>query len=134
MEHFGLVRSEYGIENHGIVNAARVFWNMSPSALIEETVRRGAGVLSADGALVVNTGRHTGRSPNDKFIVQEPSSEKNIDWGKVNKPFDPEKFEGLRARMLAYMQNRDLFVVEAWGGASKDHALPIRVVSTSLLP
>ena len=129
MEHIGSVRSDYGIENHGIVNASRVYWNLRPSALIEESVRRGEGVLSADGALVVDTGKHTGRSPNDKFIVKEPSSEKDIDWGKTNKPFDPEAFTRLKARVTAYMQNRDLFVQDAHAGAAQ--GIPIRVVSTS---
>jgi phosphoenolpyruvate carboxykinase (ATP) len=131
MQHLGPVRSSFGLENHGIVNASRVYWNLGPSALIEETVRRGLGVLSAHGALVVDTGKHSGRSPNDKFIVKEPSSEGNIDWGKVNKPFDSAAFDRLHGRMLAYLQNRDLFVTEARGGAAAAHSLPIRVVSTS---
>jgi phosphoenolpyruvate carboxykinase (ATP) len=131
MEHLGPVRSDYGIENHGITNASRVYWNPSASSLVEETVRRSEGVLSAHGALVVNTGKHTGRSPNDKFIVEEPSSKDKINWGKVNKPIDSEKFDRLHARMLAYLQNRDLFVVEAQGGAAASHGLPIRVVTPS---
>jgi phosphoenolpyruvate carboxykinase (ATP) len=131
MEHLGPVRSEYGIENHGIRNVSRVYWNLSASALVEEAVRRSEGVLSADGALVVNTGKHTGRSPNDKFIVEEPSSKDKINWGKVNKPIDSEKFDRLHARMLAYLQNRDVFVVEAQGGAAASLGLPIRVVTPS---
>src|SRR5262249_44804388 len=85
MQHLGPVQSEYGIEHHGITNVARVFWNLSASSLVEESVRRGEGLLSADGALVVNTGKHTGRSPNDKFIVEEPTSKDKINWGKVNR-------------------------------------------------
>jgi phosphoenolpyruvate carboxykinase (ATP) len=131
MEHLGPVRSEYGIENHGITNVSRVYWNLSASALVEEAVRRSEGVLSADGALVVTTGKHTGRSPNDKFIVEEPSSKDKINWGKVNKPIDSEKFDRLHARMLAYLQNRDVFVVEAQGGAAASLGLPIRVVTPS---
>ena len=130
MEHLGPVRSEYGIENHGIVNAARVYWNLSPSCLMEEALARGEGKLSADGALVVTTGKHTGRSPNDKFIVDEPSSSEHIDWGKTNRPFDSDAFDRLHSRLAGYMQNRDLFVTEAAGGAAKAHHLPVRVVST----
>src|SRR5262249_35902034 len=118
MDNLGPVRSEYGIEHHGITNVARAYWNLSTSALVEEAVRRGEGLLSADGALVVTTGKHTGRSPNDKFIVEEPTSKDKINWGKVNKPIDPDKFDRLHARMLAYFQNRDVFVVEAQGGAA----------------
>ncbi|MEB2312586.1 MAG: phosphoenolpyruvate carboxykinase (ATP) [Sorangiineae bacterium] len=129
MEHLGLGRSEYGIEKSGITNAKRVYWNLTVPSLIEEAVRRGEGRLSADGALVVTTGKHTGRSPNDKFIVREPSSEGHIDWGKVNKPFEPAAFERLYARVTAYLQGRDLFVQEARAGAAS--GLPIRVISTS---
>jgi phosphoenolpyruvate carboxykinase (ATP) len=131
MEHLGPVRSAYGMEHHGITNARRVYWNLSPSALVEETIRRGEGMLSAHGALVVDTGKHTGRSPNDKFIVEEESSKAHIDWGKVNKPLPPAAFDWLHARMTAFMQERDLYVIEARGGAAPAHGLPIRVVSTS---
>jgi phosphoenolpyruvate carboxykinase (ATP) len=131
MEHLGPVQSTYGIENHGIHNAERVYWNLSPSALVEETIRRGLGTLSAHGALVVDTGKHTGRSPNDKFIVEEPTSKGNIDWGKVNRPFPEAAFDRLHARMTAYMQGRDLFVLEAKGGAASGYGLPLRVVTTS---
>lgn len=129
MQHIGPVRSQFGIENHGVTHAARVFWNLSPSALVEEAVRRGEGVLSSHGALVVDTGKHTGRSPNDKFIVEEPSSKAYIDWGKTNKPFDADKFDRLHARVCAYLQSRDVFVVEARGGAAAAYALPIRVIT-----
>ncbi len=124
MEHLGLVRSEFGIEHSGVVNAKRVYWNLTTTPLVEEAVRRGEGLLSADGALVVTTGKHTGRSPNDKYIVKEPSTEKNVDWGKVNKPFDPEDFERLHARLVAYLQGRDLFVQEARAGAAQQRPDP----------
>lgn len=127
MEHLGPVRSTHGIENHGVVNARRVYWNLSTTPLIEQAVTRGEGQLSANGALVVTTGKHTGRSPNDKFIVKEPSSEDRIDWGKVNRPFDPELFDRMHARVCAYLQGRDLFVQDARAGAA--HGLPIRVVT-----
>jgi phosphoenolpyruvate carboxykinase (ATP) len=128
MEHLGPVQSEYGIEHAGVVNAARVYWNLTPSALVEEAVRRSEGLVSADGALVVTTGKHTGRSPNDKFIVKEPGSSERIDWGKTNKPISPEAFDRLHARVAAYMQSRDLFVQDARAGASG--GVPIRVITT----
>ncbi len=129
MEHLGPVRSSHGIENHGVVNARRVYWNLSTTALIEQAVSRGEGQLSAHGAFVVTTGKHTGRSPNDKFIVKEPSSEGRIDWGKVNRPFEAEMFDRMHARVCAYFQGRDLFVQDARAGAA--HGLPIRVVTTN---
>jgi phosphoenolpyruvate carboxykinase (ATP) len=128
MEQVG-VRSAHGIEKNGIANARCVYWNLSPSSLLEESVRRSEGLLSADGALVVSTGKHTGRSPNDKFIVKEPESEKHIDWGTTNKPFDPAAFDRLHARMLAYYQARDVFVQDLKACAAKSVA--IRVISTT---
>lgn len=133
MEHLGPVRSEYGLENHGIVNAKRVYWNLSRSVLLEEAVRRSEGNVSAAGAIVVNTGKYTGRSPNDKFIVRESFSGQNIDWGKVNREYAATKFDLLHARLSAYMQGKELFVQDCRGGAAKDHALDLRVVSTSAL-
>ena len=130
MQHFGSIQSTFGIENHGITSAGRVHWNLSESALVEEAVRRREGILSSHGALVVNTGKHTGRSPDDKFIVDEPTSSDKIDWGRINEPFDSEKFDRLHARMLAYFHDRDLFVVEARGGAAPAHSIPIRLVTT----
>ena len=129
MEQLGPVRSEFGIENNGIFNANRVYWNLSQSRLLEEAVRRGEGILSADGALVVTTGKHTGRSPNDKFIVKEKGSADKIDWGKVNRPIEPEAFDRLHARVLAYLQNRDLFVQDTVVGAM--HGIPVRVITPS---
>src|SRR5688572_28430523 len=131
MEQFGPVRSEYGIDNNGVTNAARVFWNLGTSSLLEHAIRRGEGMLSADGALVVTTGKHTGRSPNDKFIVKEPNSEAHIDWGKVNRPFDPEQFNRLKARVLAYLQGRDLYVQDARAGAIASASVPVRVITSS---
>ncbi len=130
MEQLGPARSDHGIDHHGISNAARVFWNLHPAELIEESVRRGEARLSAHGALVVSTGRHTGRSPLDKFIVREPSSEEHIDWGKVNKALEPDAFDRLHARVCAYLQGRDLFVTDLRAGAAADYSIPVRVVST----
>jgi phosphoenolpyruvate carboxykinase (ATP) len=129
MEQVGPVRSAHGIEKNGITNARCVYWNLSPSALLEEAVRRSEGLLSADGALVVSTGKHTGRSPSDKFIVKEPESEKHIDWGTTNRPIDPAAFDRLHARMLAYYQSRDLFVQDLKACASQ--SVSIRVISTT---
>src|SRR5690606_12219229 len=94
---------------------------------------RSEGNVSAAGAIVVNTGKYTGRSPNDKFIVRESFSGQNIDWGKVNREYAATKFDLLHARLSAYMQGKELFVQDCRGGAAKDHALDLRVVSTSAL-
>lgn len=122
--------SIYGLENHGLYNLGNVYWNYSPSMLVEEAVGRFEGELSADGALMANTGKHTGRSPNDKFVVRHTElADKPICWGKVNTPIAPEKFEQLYQKMLAYYQGRDAFVQDLRVGAHPNYSLPIRVIT-----
>ena len=94
-------QQETGLEAHGIENVARVYWNLSVPALYEEAVRRREGSIADGGPLVCRTGQHTGRSPNDKFIVQEPSSERHVWWGKVNRPIDAAQFDALHERHAA---------------------------------
>ncbi|MCH2352781.1 MAG: phosphoenolpyruvate carboxykinase (ATP), partial [Pseudomonadales bacterium] len=77
--------SQFGLENHGLNNEASVHWNLGPEALYEATIREGSGVVSQGGSLVVKTGAYTGRSSNDKFIIEEETSRDNIWWGAVNK-------------------------------------------------
>ena len=86
-------------------------------------------MIAQDGPLVCSTGRYTGRSPNDKFVVKESSSEKNVDWGKVNKPIAPEKFDALHKRMMAYAGGRELFVLDGYAGADPAFRLPVRIVT-----
>ena len=123
------VERAYGLEALGIVRSGRVHWNLSPAALYEEALRRGEGQLAADGPLVARTGQHTGRSPNDKFVVREPSSEKHVHWGTVNKPIDEAKFDAFHADMMRYLQDKDLYVLDAWAGTDPKYRLPIRVVT-----
>jgi phosphoenolpyruvate carboxykinase (ATP) len=114
---------------HGIRKAEAVWWNLSHAALLEQSLRRREGHLAATGPLVVRTGEYTGRSPNDRFFVREPGSEGSIHWGKTNRPFDADKYESLRARMLAYLEGRELFVQDCHVGADEGHRLPIRVIT-----
>ena len=119
----------YGLENHGIRNVGTVFWNLSSPALYEQVVRRREGLIAHLGPLVVRTGQHTGRSPDDKFVVREPSSEAKIWWGKVNRPFPPEQFDALYRRVLAYVQGKDLYVQDLYAGADPAYRIPIRVIT-----
>ncbi len=96
------VERAHGLEALGIVRSGRVHWNLSPAALYEEALRRGEAQLAAEGPLVARTGQHTGRSPNDKFVVREPQSEQHVHWGAVNKPIDEAKFDALHRDMMAY--------------------------------
>ncbi|MCG3120433.1 MAG: Phosphoenolpyruvate carboxykinase (ATP) [bacterium] len=121
--------SRYGLDMHGIKNTNMEYWNLATPALYEEAIRRREGITAHLGPLVVRTGHHTGRSPNDKYIVHEASSEKNIWWGKVNRPFEAEKFEILYRRALSYLQGRDVFVQDCFAGADPRYRLPIRIIT-----
>jgi phosphoenolpyruvate carboxykinase (ATP) len=129
MQEHGTQYSTYGLDHHGIVNVNDVYWNLPTSALYEEAVRRREGLIAHLGPLVVRTGHHTGRSPNDKFIVREASSQDAIWWGNVNRPFDPERFERLYARLLAYLQLKDVFVQDCFASADTEYRIPIRVIT-----
>ncbi|HEX5214513.1 MAG TPA: phosphoenolpyruvate carboxykinase [Vicinamibacterales bacterium] len=118
-----------GLESVGIEGASHIYWSLSVPALYEQAVRRSEGVISVDGPIVCSTGQHTGRSPNDKFIVKEPSSSSHVAWGKVNRPIDAEAFDGLHRRMLAHMRGKDLFVQDCWAGADPEFRLPIRIIT-----
>src|SRR6476619_2396140 len=99
------------------ISGARARWNLSDAALYEEAVRRQEGLIAAEGPLVCRTGQHTGRSPNDKFIVREPSSEKDVAWGGPNRPMSVEHFEALHRDLLASLTGTELFVQDCFAGA-----------------
>jgi phosphoenolpyruvate carboxykinase (ATP) len=120
---------DYGLHASGIVGVGAVYHNLSAAALYEHVIRREEGLISNRGALVVNTGRHTGRSANDKFMVKESSSQDKIWWGKVNRPISQVKFNSLLTRMKAYMQGRDLYVQDRSAGANPKYQMRIRVIT-----
>ena len=105
----------------------RLLVNCSSAELYEDAIRAGEGVLAASGPLVVRTGKHTGRSPKDKFIVREPSSESKIWWGEVNQPISEQHYDRLRARLVEYAAERDLYVQDCQIGAHPDHRRNLRV-------
>jgi len=118
-----------GLEVVGILRSGPVHWNLSPPALYEAALRREEGQLAADGPLACRTGHHTGRSPNDKFVVREPSSERHIQWGEVNRPLEAASFDALHRDLVAHLQDKELFVLDAWAGADPEYRLPIRIVN-----
>jgi phosphoenolpyruvate carboxykinase (ATP) len=118
-----------GLEVHGLHNVARVYWNLSVPALYEEAVRRREGSISVDGPIVCRTGQHTGRSPNDKFIVREPSSAEQVWWSKVNRPIEAAHFDALEQRMLRYCEGKEVFVQDCYAGADSRYRLAVRVIT-----
>src|SRR3954468_9853553 len=111
------------------ISGARARWNLSDAALYEEAIRRQEGLIAAEGPLVCRTGQHTGRSPNDKFIVREASSNHEIAWGGFNRPISEEQFATLRRDLVASLEGADLFVQDCRAGADPKYRLPIRVVT-----
>ncbi len=122
------LRSNFSLEEQGLLNAGTVYWNLPATSLYEEAVFRGEARISKDGPLLVTTGKHTARSADDKFIVREPNSESHI-WWDNNKEISETNFETLYNRVKAYIQNKDLFVQDAFVGADKNFAIPIRMIT-----
>ncbi len=131
MQQAGPYISKFGLDRLGISNVDVVHWNYSAPALLEEAIRRREGVIAKGGAFVARTGHHTGRSPNDKFIVEEASTKAHIAWGDVNRPISEEKFDQIHKRMLAYLQERDIFVQDLYAGADPKYRLPVRIITES---
>src|SRR5215212_3538959 len=92
------------LEEQGITNVRSIYWNLPAAALDERAIRRSEGEIARTGPLVVRTGQYTGRSPKDRFVVREPSSQDKVWWGKVNQPFAEDKFEALHRHMLTYIE------------------------------
>ncbi len=129
MNNIGHRVSSHGLDNHGITNVRRAFWNLSAPQLYAESLKRDEGHLAQGGALVTVTGQHTGRSPNDRFVVEEDGSKKDIWWGAINKPIAPQHFERLLDKMLGHLQGRDVFVQDCYAGAHENYRLPVRVIT-----
>ena len=119
----------YGIEKYGIINPKAVYRNMTPAWLTEEALRRNEGTLSNTGALVVKTGKYTGRSAKDKFIVDTPAVHDDIAWGKVNMPISKEAFEGIYNKVIAYLQNKEVYIFDGFAGADPKYAKSFRIIN-----
>ncbi len=117
------------MENDGFKGINNLFYNLNTPALYEQAIRRREALISHLGPLVTRTGQHTGRSPNDKFIVKEPSSEGEIWWGNVNRSIEEECFDKILAKMQSYVRNKDLYVQDVYAGTDKKYRLPVRVIT-----
>jgi len=116
-------------ESIGLTNLGNQFWNLSPAELVEDTIINGQGVLTDTGAIAIETGEFTGRSPKDRFIVCDEKTENAVWWRDINIKFTPERFDALYSRMKAYLNGKDVYVRDAYAGADDAHRLNLRVVT-----
>ena len=120
----------HGLVAQGLSTSAVIHWNLSTAPLVEQAIARGEGELAKDGPLVVKTGKHTGRSAQDKFTVRDAETENTVWWGKSNKPMTPTAFAALKADFLAEIAKRDtLYVQDLYGGSQPEHRVRVRVVT-----
>lgn len=119
----------YGLEKSGIINTKAIYRNLSPAELIEHALRRGEGKLSNTGALVVKTGKYTGRSAKDKFIVDTPAVHDEIAWGKVNRPIEESKFNALKAKIISYLQGKEVFIFDGFAGGDDKYKQSFRIIN-----
>ena len=120
----------YPLDRQGIATAAEIHANLGTAALVEAAVRNGEGILAKDGPLVVETGKHTGRSAKDKFIVRDAETENTVWWGKTNAAMTPEQFAALKADFYAALaQKPTLYVADLFGGSQPEHRVNVRVIN-----
>lgn len=129
MSTYGQKAENASLQSIGLNNVGNTFWNLTPSELVEDIVVLGQGVLTDSGAIAIETGEFTGRSPQDRFIVCDSKTEDAVWWGDINKKFETEKYNALYNRMKAYLTNKDLYVRDAYACADEEHRLNLRVVT-----
>ncbi len=124
-----MLMSKAALTQYGLTNLGNVYWNLPAPLLIEHALARKEGVLAANGAFTAVTGVYTGRSPKDKFIVSHRESSQKIWWGDINHPVSSENFETLRLSLAAYLQERDVYVLDAAVGADPEYRMPVQVIT-----
>lgn len=129
MQEYGVKSSKSDLSDLGI-KVKEAHWNLSQSELIEETLKSGEGVLTSTGALMCDTGKFTGRSPKDRFVVKDAKTEDSVWWGNINIPFSEENFDKLYQKMVKFVEDKKVYVREAYAGADKTHRLRVRVINT----
>ena len=122
-------RSRFGLERHGLTPSKTEHWNLSPVQLYEEALRRNEGRMAHMGGFAAVTAPHTGRSPNDRFIVRDAATEETVDWGSVNVPMSPNHYRALRTDVVAHLNERELFVRDARAGEDPTAGLNVRVIT-----
>jgi phosphoenolpyruvate carboxykinase (ATP) len=129
MNEYGHKNPDASVADLGLKNVAAAYWNLSPAELVEETIINGMGELTSTGALAIDTGEFTGRSPKDKFCVVDDETEKSVWWGDINIKFDSLKFDRLFARMQSYLTGREVYVKDCYACADPRYRLNVRVVT-----
>jgi phosphoenolpyruvate carboxykinase (ATP) len=128
MTTYGTKNKSYGLDNLGLTTK-EVYWNLTPAELTEQTVRLGQGSIADSGALAVDTGEFTGRSPKDRYIVEDDVTRSLVDWGEINQPYDEEKFEYLYQRVIQYLNDKQIYVRDAMACSNPDYRLKLRVIN-----
>jgi len=128
MRQIGIRNTQVDLSTLGITEGT-AFWNLSPAELVEKTLLLGQGSLSEHGALAVDTGKFTGRSPKDRFIVKDDTTANTVDWGDINIPFDSDKFDALYNKVVTHLNGKDLYIRDAYACADAENRLNVRVVS-----
>jgi phosphoenolpyruvate carboxykinase (ATP) len=131
MQEQGFKNPAANLQDLGLKNWKTAYWNLTPEELVEHSISKGMGQLADSGALVIYTGEFTGRSPDDRFIVKDSFTANKVNWGKVNLPFEPKKFDALWRKVCSYLRKKDLYVrdVEANASANLDYHLKARVIT-----
>jgi phosphoenolpyruvate carboxykinase (ATP) len=123
------MRTTRHLEDLGLIGVKNIYRNLSSCKLVEESVKRGESTLTESGALNINTGKYTGRSPYDRFIVDNTNVHIDVNWGKTNIPMNENVFEGIYSKLLAYLQNKDIFVFDGFVGADKKYSMSVRFIN-----
>jgi phosphoenolpyruvate carboxykinase (ATP) len=129
MENIGIYNKELDLASIGIKNAKKIYWNVERAELQEHAIRKNLGVHTETGALMIETGKFTGRSPKDRFIVKDDITRNSVDWGDINMPISPEHFDGLLEKMKSFVQDKDLYVNDVYACADERYRLRVRVIS-----
>jgi len=123
-------KSPFTLDQQGISTGAVQYWNLGTAPLVEAALANGEGILAKDGPLVVKTGKHTGRSASDKFIVRDAETESTVWWGKTNVPMTPEHFAALKADFFAALGQKDkLYIADLFGGSQPEHRVNVRIIN-----
>ena len=129
MNEYGIKSKDATVASLGLKNVAVAYWNLNPAELVEETIVTGQGMLTDTGALAVDTGKFTGRSPKDKFIVADAITENSVWWGDINIKFTPENFDHLYDKVTSYLQGKEVYVRDSYACADPAYRLNVRVVT-----